>query len=62
MLSLRMNKQNFKRFAIKRTRCFNNAFRIWSFSADFYFDIKIPFLRSSIYMLPCMRVWMGFID
>ena len=39
-LSLRMNKHNFNNFAMQCTQCIDNAFHIWSFSADFYFDIK----------------------
>ena len=60
MLSLRMKKQTkFHNFAIKCTPCIDNAFRIWSFSADFYFDIKHQkekyalFLRSSICIGNC---------
>ena len=37
-----INKQKFKRFAITCTLCTDNAFRIWSFSADFCFDIQTP--------------------
>ena len=33
---------NFNNFTIERTPCINNAFRIRSFSADYYFDIKTP--------------------
>ena len=34
--------------------CIDNAFRIWSFSADFYFDIKTPKKKNMHYF--CVRV------
>ena len=50
MLSLCMNN-----FAIKRTPCINNVFRIWSFLADFYFDIKTQKEKNMRYF--CVRVY-----